>query len=632
MYHTLRVSKRVFYLKTLFFLTFIVASKISYAQTFTSTELPIHSCTPPKYNIDKNNNIHMLYCYYCDHNMLYYRNNIGNQKNTFNDSIFIDETEIMLYYQIEFDSNNNPFFIYGYTTDEYDPIEDKCFYRYTLKSARFDTDSNITINTIFSSRDYTIFDFDTKKDSSGVFHACFVVDSLNASHKNVYYVYDLLGENKKLTQIFNNMNCSSVEIQIDCMDTAHVFCKQYNKPKETSYLLHTVPQATSIKIDTIDTFQSYISFMSSKNNKGVISVAYIKDSLYYAQLNNNTWQKDGLFSDNNINSFSIGSFIISDSTIIIVAGFYKDTSIYITTHIEDPSKIITVPFFNNSNKTISLSLDNAGFIYGILNERNNDYENTNYAINSKLALASLPTLPPTPPIINDINTCAKESIHLNISGIDLKWYSDSELKNKIFQGDSIKISCWRTGTFDYYLTETILGIVSEPTKFSIKVNPLPKIELGTDKTMGTKDTLVLTAGSDFTSYLWQDGEDKQYYTVYGNTLDTGQYKYSVSVSDSNSCYNSDSILITVYSSDPDILLKSVTNYPNPVHDFIIIDFKDFKANIEFSLIDSDGKIIFYYNSFVDGTEYIDVSKIDKGIYYLKIQIEGSAIIKPIIKL
>jgi len=74
---------------------------------------------------------------------------------------------------------------------------------------------------------------------------------------------------------------------------------------------------------------------------------------------------------------------------------------------------------------------------------------------------------------------------------------------------------------------------------TLTVNPLPVIDLGNDTSLCAGETLLLNAGS-YSSYLWTGGSNSQYLTVSA----TGTY--SVTVTDGNSCHNSDNISVTFH--------------------------------------------------------------------------------------
>ncbi len=72
---------------------------------------------------------------------------------------------------------------------------------------------------------------------------------------------------------------------------------------------------------------------------------------------------------------------------------------------------------------------------------------------------------------------------------------------------------------------------------TLTVNPLPTVDLGTDKYICEGSDLALDAGPDMTGYSWSTGETTRTITV------NAEAEYSVTVTDNNNCSNSDNILI-----------------------------------------------------------------------------------------
>ncbi len=171
--------------------------------------------------------------------------------------------------------------------------------------------------------------------------------------------------------------------------------------------------------------------------------------------------------------------------------------------------------------------------------------------------------------VTSMNNGALEIYSINVTGPTS--YISSE-KPSICSGESTDIKIEFTGTAPWSFTYTVDGlnsetvnnttdnpyiitvtetgvyevtalsdVNSEATCFSgsvnISINALPTVSLGED--IAICETLTLDAGASFTNYLWNDGSTNQ-------TLDVNTSgNYSVTVSDSNGCENSDEISITI---------------------------------------------------------------------------------------
>ena len=132
--------------------------------------------------------------------------------------------------------------------------------------------------------------------------------------------------------------------------------------------------------------------------------------------------------------------------------------------------------------------------------------------------------------------CAGETINLSVAG----------------QGNSY---LWSTGSFNQSINVTTSNTYSVIISTNaclgydtveVVFYPLPVVDLGPDINLCQGEQTVLDAGT-FTTYLWNDGSTTQTLTV----TDAGQY--SLSVTDNNSCENSDQI--------------TVVELPDPIADF-----------------------------------------------------------------
>lgn len=90
-------------------------------------------------------------------------------------------------------------------------------------------------------------------------------------------------------------------------------------------------------------------------------------------------------------------------------------------------------------------------------------------------------------------------------------------------------------------------------------------------------------------------------------------------STSSTCYDSDVKYVTKVTSVESItdLSDIVYVYPNPVHDYVVIDAEKLQITYDIQLLDAVGKVLYNYrNRF--GTFRIDISELSASTYYLKI--------------
>jgi len=153
---------------------------------------------------------------------------------------------------------------------------------------------------------------------------------------------------------------------------------------------------------------------------------------------------------------------------------------------------------------------------------------------------------------------------------------------------------------------------------NIEIHLLPIIDLGKDTTICKTQIITLDAGSAFASYLWSTGDTTQSITV-DSIMGSGTY--SVTVTDSFSCTNSDNIVITF---DPCIGYAELTQkheikiYPNPSKGIFTIETSGIKDYINVSVFSIQGKEIIKENIYGDKKIKLDLSNHPKGVYFIKL--------------
>lgn len=104
------------------------------------------------------------------------------------------------------------------------------------------------------------------------------------------------------------------------------------------------------------------------------------------------------------------------------------------------------------------------------------------------------------------------------------------------------------GTHTLTYTYTNVSGCTNSTSIEIKVNPLPSVDLGTDRTINFPTTL--NAGTGYSNYLWNTGAVTQTITV--STTGT----YSVTVTDANGCQGKDEVTL-IFQENADIQITAL---------------------------------------------------------------------------
>ena len=105
----------------------------------------------------------------------------------------------------------------------------------------------------------------------------------------------------------------------------------------------------------------------------------------------------------------------------------------------------------------------------------------------------------------------------------------------------------------YYVSVTDIHNALAVESVHIQVNPLPFFSLGNDTIIGLNQSLLLTPGSGFASYLWSDGSAGETLTA------TESGNYSVTVTNQSGCSYNNNINVTVQYQDPVIIVNSNVN-------------------------------------------------------------------------
>ncbi len=176
-------------------------------------------------------------------------------------------------------------------------------------------------------------------------------------------------------------------------------------------------------------------------------------------------------------------------------------------------------------------------------------------------------------------------------------------------------------------------------EITITINPLPIVDLGTDQSIGTDESLTLDAGAGFTSYLWNTDEITQQITVDGSQ-GIGEHTYFVQVTDNKNCSNADTVVVEIKSvlssnfTDRETVFKA---WPNPVKDFLHFEFtKDTPDNIVLEITNFSGQEIYSksYNASNEAIkDQIYLGNHNAGVYFLTLKSKkfGRQVVKFLIR-
>lgn len=169
----------------------------------------------------------------------------------------------------------------------------------------------------------------------------------------------------------------------------------------------------------------------------------------------------------------------------------------------------------------------------------------------------------------------------------------------------------------------------------LTINPLPSVNLGHDTTIVQSLSITLDAGSGFANYHWSDNSSNQTLTIIGSSVLPGPHLYSVTVTNQNSCSNSDDIIVTVVD-DAGIEFFEGTGglsvYPNPSNGIINIDIFG-RGVYKIEMFNSLGVMVVKKEIISPETGLkttIDISEHTKGMYVIRFEYLNEVIYRKII--
>lgn len=142
---------------------------------------------------------------------------------------------------------------------------------------------------------------------------------------------------------------------------------------------------------------------------------------------------------------------------------------------------------------------------------------------------------PTPDILGGPTLCADSSLLLA---------ADADYTNYAWQGGGGDSTLLIDSPGTYTLTVTDQFGCMGSTAVDIQEVPLPEIELYGPLSFCEGSTLLIDAGAGFLDYQWSTGAQSQ------STMATGQGLYTVTVTDTNGCVNSESVEVVELTEPP----------------------------------------------------------------------------------
>ena len=151
-------------------------------------------------------------------------------------------------------------------------------------------------------------------------------------------------------------------------------------------------------------------------------------------------------------------------------------------------------------------------------------------------------------------------------------------------------------------------------------NP-PIVELGLDTFLCSFDSLLLSAGSDYVSYVWSTGDTVE--SIYAGCNSVGISPYPdtfwVNVMDVNGCEAADTVLIqwVICGSIEEYHQPQVQIYPNPSNGHV--DLKLTQTATKIYVYDIKGKKVKEFAQLQAGIHHLNFEDLSEGVYIIEIQ-------------
>jgi len=250
----------------------------------------------------------------------------------------------------------------------------------------------------------------------------------------------------------------------------------------------------------------------------------------------------------------------------------------------------------------------------------------------------------TPPIkvkfeANEINPCQYQQVDFTDlstgNGISWEWNFPGGTPSFSTEQHPTGIKYNLPGIYDVALTVSN-GFSSSTSRRTgyITVKDGPDVDLGTDTTLCSWESITLDAGNPGAQYLWSTGATSQTIVVDSTGTGNGSALIWAEVSTLNGCSSTDSVIVTfdpcTHADGNAPESAEILIWPNPAHKKCHVR-STLPGHSTFSLFDLTGQTV-SIRSVQYAPDYVtlDIANVKPGIYYLRITHEHHVATKKLI--